>query len=217
MTFQHATRKQGILTLIATQTQGYKNSRQWQMLRKLRWSSASKEIIRYPPWVPGDRGHERSCLIGRVAVVAADISLGAAQPSPFASVPCRLPCLLLHVCSVQASLPRHLSRRVSHARRSIHIRTLPFLSLLTNIRMAGEAQKNVVQLAQQLAEGFAALSGEYQVLYNQQRQLECKLSWAKQQVCILFSFLPPPYYDETSLALDLQLLAALTENNHSMT
>lgn len=49
--------------------------------------------------------------------------------------------------------------------------------------MAEEAQDNAVELAAQLAEGFAALSGEYQTLFDQQRQLESKLSWAKQQVC----------------------------------
>lgn len=48
--------------------------------------------------------------------------------------------------------------------------------------MADEAQKNVVHLAEQVAEGFAALSGEYQILFDQQKQLESKLSWAKQQV-----------------------------------
>lgn len=71
--------------------------------------------------------------------------------------------------------------------------------------MAEEAQKDVVQLAEQVAEGFAALSGEYQILFDQQKQLESKLSWAKQQVSILLSssFLSR---DETSLALDLQLL-----------
>jgi hypothetical protein len=48
--------------------------------------------------------------------------------------------------------------------------------------MATEAQTDVVQLAEQVAEGFAALSGEYQILFDQQKQLESKLSWAKQQV-----------------------------------
>lgn len=59
--------------------------------------------------------------------------------------------------------------------------------------MAEKAQHNVVQLAEQLVEGFAALSGEYQTLFDQQKQLESKLSWAKQQVCEQFpSFLCPP-------------------------
>ncbi|KAF2130252.1 hypothetical protein P153DRAFT_365886 [Dothidotthia symphoricarpi CBS 119687] len=57
--------------------------------------------------------------------------------------------------------------------------------------MAEEAQKNVVQLAEQLAEGFAALSGEYQVLFDQQRQLESKLSWAKQQYLDLLKRFTP--------------------------
>jgi hypothetical protein len=48
--------------------------------------------------------------------------------------------------------------------------------------MAAEAQKDAAQLAEQVAEGFAALSGEYQILFEQQKQLESKLSWAKQQV-----------------------------------
>lgn len=47
--------------------------------------------------------------------------------------------------------------------------------------MAEEAQSNTVQLADELAQGFAALTGEYQALFDQQRQLESKLSWAKQQ------------------------------------
>ena len=48
--------------------------------------------------------------------------------------------------------------------------------------MGDEANKNVAQLADQLAEGFTALTGEYQALFDQQKQLESKLSWAKQQV-----------------------------------
>lgn len=48
--------------------------------------------------------------------------------------------------------------------------------------MFNEAHSNVVQLADQVAEGFAALSGEYRALFDQQQQLESKLSWAKQQV-----------------------------------
>jgi hypothetical protein len=49
--------------------------------------------------------------------------------------------------------------------------------------MSEEAHQNVTALAEQLVEGFAALSGEYQALFDQQKQLESKLSWAKQQVC----------------------------------
>ncbi|KAJ4316972.1 hypothetical protein N0V94_005179 [Neodidymelliopsis sp. IMI 364377] len=48
--------------------------------------------------------------------------------------------------------------------------------------MADEANKDVAQLADQLAEGFTALNGEYQALFDQQKQLESKLSWAKQQL-----------------------------------
>lgn len=48
--------------------------------------------------------------------------------------------------------------------------------------MAEHADDNAAQIAKQLAEGFAALSGEYQALWDQHRQLESKLSWAKQQV-----------------------------------
>jgi hypothetical protein len=51
------------------------------------------------------------------------------------------------------------------------------------------ASSSVAQLAQQLSEGFAALSGEYQVLLDHQKQLESKLSWAKQQVCTTASHL----------------------------
>lgn len=48
--------------------------------------------------------------------------------------------------------------------------------------MAEDLATSVLHLAEQLSEGFAALSGEYQILFDQQRQLESKLSWAKQQV-----------------------------------
>ncbi|CAG5141043.1 uncharacterized protein ALTATR162_LOCUS844 [Alternaria atra] len=57
--------------------------------------------------------------------------------------------------------------------------------------MAEEAQSNVTELAEQLAEGFAALSGEYQVLFDQQKQLESKLSWAKQQYLDLLKRFTP--------------------------
>jgi formyltetrahydrofolate synthetase len=59
--------------------------------------------------------------------------------------------------------------------------------------MADEAQKNVVQLAEQVAQGFAALSGEYQILFDQQKQLESKLSWAKQQVSNSNTISFPPF------------------------
>lgn len=63
--------------------------------------------------------------------------------------------------------------------------------------MAADAQPSVFQLAEQLSEGFAALSGEYQILFDQQQQLESKLAWTKQQVRMhfdsIFCFLS---YDE---------------------
>ena len=58
--------------------------------------------------------------------------------------------------------------------------------------MVDEVKKDVAQLADQLAEGFTALSGEYQALFDQQKQLESKLSWVKQQVCFNFPSLPTP-------------------------
>ena len=61
--------------------------------------------------------------------------------------------------------------------------------------MTEQTRHDVAQLADQLAEGFAALSDEYQVLFDQQRQLESKLSWAKQQVSqasSLIAFTAPP-------------------------
>lgn len=57
--------------------------------------------------------------------------------------------------------------------------------------MADEAPKDAAQLAEQVAEGFAALSGEYQILFDQQKQLESKLSWAKQQVSNSISYVSP--------------------------
>lgn len=80
--------------------------------------------------------------------------------------------------------------------------------------MSSRPQADVHQLAEQLSEGFEALSGEYQLLLAQQRQLESKLSWAKQQVCAGSSLRIRllPFHDEKSLALDLQSLATLTDN-----
>jgi len=52
--------------------------------------------------------------------------------------------------------------------------------------------EEVVKLAEQLSDGFVALSGEYQSLLSQQRQLESQLSWVKQQVryfSCLFTYL----------------------------
>lgn len=53
--------------------------------------------------------------------------------------------------------------------------------------MTIEPQSSAAQLADQLSDGFAALSEEYQVLIDQHRELENKLSWAKQQVSITTS------------------------------
>lgn len=55
--------------------------------------------------------------------------------------------------------------------------------------MADTPQPSVYQLAAVLSEGFAALSDEYYLLSDQQRQLESKLSFAKQQVCPSSPFL----------------------------
>jgi len=63
--------------------------------------------------------------------------------------------------------------------------------------MAEHAHGNMAQLANQLAQGFAALSDEYQVLMDQHQQLESKLSWAKQQVSHGFPLLVP-FHDEKS-------------------
>jgi hypothetical protein len=58
--------------------------------------------------------------------------------------------------------------------------------------MADEAHKDAVQLAEQVAEGFAVLSAEYRTLFDRQRELESKLSWAKQQVCSHQQSFPQP-------------------------
>jgi hypothetical protein len=67
----------------------------------------------------------------------------------------------------------------------------PFFSFEFNIHlihislvMADTSQPSVYHLAAVLSEGFAALSDEYHLLSDQQRQLESKLSFAKQQVCL---------------------------------
>lgn len=67
--------------------------------------------------------------------------------------------------------------------------------------MAHEPEKDAVQLAEQVADGFAALSGEYRVLFDQQKQLESKLSWAKQQVRSILLYNRP--FMMNILALDL--------------
>ena len=64
--------------------------------------------------------------------------------------------------------------------------------------MADTSQPSVLLLAERLSEGFAALSGEYQTLFEQQRQLENKLSWAKQQVRHIPFLSSTLFHDETS-------------------
>jgi len=54
--------------------------------------------------------------------------------------------------------------------------------------MAAVQHSTVAELAEQLSEGFTALTGEYQLLFAQHRQLESKLSFAKQQV------IPPTHF-----------------------
>jgi len=66
--------------------------------------------------------------------------------------------------------------------------------------MAEHAHGNMAQLANQLAQGFAALSDEYQVLMDQHQQLESKLSWAKQQYLDLLKRLTPSTLSPDHLA-----------------
>ncbi|KAF1945333.1 hypothetical protein EJ02DRAFT_451633 [Clathrospora elynae] len=66
--------------------------------------------------------------------------------------------------------------------------------------MAKEAQTNVAELAEELAEGFAALSGEYQLLFDQHKQLESKLSWAKQQYLDLLKRFTPNTLSQDHIA-----------------
>ncbi|KAJ4359087.1 hypothetical protein N0V95_002481 [Ascochyta clinopodiicola] len=75
--------------------------------------------------------------------------------------------------------------------------------------MADDATKDVAQLADQLAEGFTVLSGEYQALFDQQKQLECKLSWAKQQYLDLLKRFTPSTLSQDHIAFlqDLERVA----------
>ncbi|KAH7135824.1 hypothetical protein B0J11DRAFT_171713 [Dendryphion nanum] len=57
--------------------------------------------------------------------------------------------------------------------------------------MAALPQDSDLQLAEQLSKGFAALSSEYQLLFDQQKQLESKLSWSKQQYLDLLKRFSP--------------------------
>lgn len=65
--------------------------------------------------------------------------------------------------------------------------------------MAGLQHPTVAELAQQLSEGFAALSDEYQLLFDQHRQLETKLALAKQQCLDLFQQYAPDALSENPL------------------
>ncbi|KAF1834330.1 hypothetical protein BDW02DRAFT_579637 [Decorospora gaudefroyi] len=66
--------------------------------------------------------------------------------------------------------------------------------------MAEQPHNNVTDLAQQLAEGFEALSGEYQALFHQQKQLESKISWAKQQYLDILKRFSPNTLSQDHLA-----------------
>ncbi|ORY13081.1 hypothetical protein BCR34DRAFT_600199 [Clohesyomyces aquaticus] len=61
----------------------------------------------------------------------------------------------------------------------------------TALVMEKTTQTSVIQLAEQLSEGFAALSGEYQILFDQHKLLESRLSWAKQQYLELLKRFTP--------------------------
>ncbi|KAF2465411.1 uncharacterized protein BDR25DRAFT_336879 [Lindgomyces ingoldianus] len=76
--------------------------------------------------------------------------------------------------------------------------------------MTEKSHASVEQLAEQLAEGFAALSGEYQLLFDQHRLLESKLSWAKQQYLGLLNRLSPNTLSQDHLAFlqDLDRVSA---------
>lgn len=72
--------------------------------------------------------------------------------------------------------------------------------------MANDPEDTAVQLAEQLSQGFAALSSEYQLLFDQQKQLESKLSWAKQQYLDLLKRFSPDTLaqDHLSFLQDLE-------------
>ncbi|KAF2812521.1 uncharacterized protein BDZ99DRAFT_383628 [Mytilinidion resinicola] len=57
--------------------------------------------------------------------------------------------------------------------------------------MATTHPPTTLQVAEQLADGFIALSGEYQLLADQHRELESKLLWAKQQYLDLLKRFSP--------------------------
>ncbi|USP81458.1 hypothetical protein yc1106_08732 [Curvularia clavata] len=82
--------------------------------------------------------------------------------------------------------------------------------------MADEAQRNVTALAEQLVEGFTALSGEYQALFDQQKQVETKLSWAKQQYLDLLKRFAPDTLSQDHLTF-LQELERIGDEQPHMT
>ncbi|KAF2707012.1 hypothetical protein K504DRAFT_383722 [Pleomassaria siparia CBS 279.74] len=82
--------------------------------------------------------------------------------------------------------------------------------------MADTPQPSVFELATLLSDGFAALSDEYQLLFDQQRQLETKLSWAKQQYLdLLKRFTPDTLSQDHRIFLqDLERVAAESPQPH---
>ncbi|KAF2739607.1 hypothetical protein EJ04DRAFT_426209 [Polyplosphaeria fusca] len=76
--------------------------------------------------------------------------------------------------------------------------------------MGDGAQDTTFHLAEQLTEGFAALSGEYQLLFDHQKQLETKLSWAKQQYLDVLKRFSPDTLSQDHLVFlhDLENVAA---------
>ncbi|OSS53536.1 hypothetical protein B5807_01217 [Epicoccum nigrum] len=77
--------------------------------------------------------------------------------------------------------------------------------------MDDEAKKDVAQLAAQVTAGFTALSGEYQALFEQQKQLEHKLSWAKQQYLDLLKRFTPSTLSQDHIAFLQELERAADE------
>lgn len=76
---------------------------------------------------------------------------------------------------------------------------------------------SVHELAERLADGFAALSGEYQTLFEQQRQLESKLLWAKQQHLELLKKFSPDTLaqDHKAFLQDLAQIASKPDSSAS--
>ncbi|OCL12212.1 hypothetical protein AOQ84DRAFT_334658 [Glonium stellatum] len=83
--------------------------------------------------------------------------------------------------------------------------------------MAAEPQVSAAQLADQLSDGFTALSEEYQVLVDQHRELENKLSWAKQQYLELMKRCTPETVSQDHLNFlhDLEEVTSTQQNAKS--